>query len=97
MSNIRKSHSSKEKARLVTEVLRGECSISEIAAENNINPNLLIRWKKEAMEGLSSLFENKRAKARKQQQDYDAEVDELHRQIGKLTAQLEWAKKKSGI
>ena len=44
----RQQHSPEEKSRLVLEAIRGERTINEIAAENNIHPNMLSKWKREA-------------------------------------------------
>lgn len=35
------------KAKIVIEVLQGDLELSEIAAKNNLNPNMVRRWKKE--------------------------------------------------
>lgn len=93
----RKMHTPDEKAKLVLEAFRGERTINEIAADNNIHPNMLSRWKREAEQGLPSLFLDDSAKKRKEQQAHDAEMNELYAQIGKLTTQNEWLKKKSGL
>lgn len=93
----RKQHSPEEKSRLVLEVLKGDRSINEIAAENNIHPNMLARWKREAVEGLPSLFENDAAKKRKEEKAHEEELQELYAQIGRLSTQNEWLKKKSGL
>ena len=44
----RQQHSPEEKSKLVLEAIRGERTINEIAAENNIHPNMLSKWKREA-------------------------------------------------
>lgn len=93
----RKQHTPTEKAKIVLEVLKGERTLNEIASENNVHPNMLTRWKKEAIDGLPTLFENTSAKQRKLQQEFDAEREELYAQIGRLTTQNEWLKKKSGL
>lgn len=93
----RKPHTPEEKAKLVIEVLKGERTLNEIATEHEIHPNMLTRWKKEAIEGLPSVFENDNAKRKKEQKIHEAELEELYTQIGKLTTQNEWLKKKSGI
>jgi hypothetical protein len=43
---------------------------------------------------MPSLFENENIKKRQKDKEHAAEVDSLYKQIGKLTAQIEWAKKK---
>jgi len=93
----RTPHTPDEKAKLVLEVLQGERTVNEIAAENSVHPSMLTRWKKEAIAGLPSIFENDATKKRKEKKALDAEKDELFAQIGKLTTQLEWLKKKSGL
>lgn len=94
---MRKTYSSEFKATLVLEVLRGERTLNEIASENGVHPNMLTRWKTDATKNFYLLFENENAKIRKQSKEYESQIDELHRQIGKLTAQYDWMKKKSGI
>lgn len=92
----RKPHTPDEKAKLVIEVLKGERTLNEIASANGIHPNMLSRWKKEAIDGLPSVFENDSAKKRNELKAHEAEMEELYAQIGKLTTQNEWLKKKSG-
>ena len=47
MSRQRRSFSAKFKSDLVIELLKGEKDLNTLAAENNIQPNLLRNWKKE--------------------------------------------------
>lgn len=93
----RKQHTPEEKARLVLETLRGERTINEIASENNIHPNMLSRWKADAEKNLYTLFQDNAAKERRARKAHEDELQELYAQIGKLTTQNEWLKKKSGI
>jgi transposase-like protein len=93
----RTPHTPDAKAKLVLEVLQGERTLNEIASANNIHPTLLARWKKEAIEGMPSIFQNDASKKRKEQKEHQAELESLYVQIGKLTTQNEWLKKKSGF
>lgn len=90
---MRKTYSLEFKAKLIMEVFRGERLLHEIASENNVHLNMLTRWKTEAINNLHVLFENENAKMRKQAKQYEAQIEELYIQIGKLTAQYEWMKK----
>jgi transposase-like protein len=94
---MRTTHSAEVKARIVLEVLRGEETLNEIASKHNIHPNLLTRWKTQVISNLPQVFENETAKARKYAKETEKEKDALYQQIGKLTAQIEWLKKKSGF
>lgn len=89
----RKPHTPQEKAALVLETFRGEKTINEIASVNEIHPNMLSRWKREAETNLFLLFENDSAKKRKEQKEQEANLQELYAKIGKLTTQVEWLKK----
>lgn len=75
------------------EVLKGERLLNDIASENNVHPNMLTLQKTEAANNLHVLFENENAKMRKQAKQYEAQIQKLYTQIGKLTAQYEWMKK----
>jgi len=94
---MRKTYSSEFKAKFVLEVLRGERTLNEIASENEVHPVMLTRWKTEAINNLKLLFENESSKANKQLKEKNAEIEELYMQIGKLTTQVEWLKKKSNL
>ena len=63
---------------------------------SGIHPNMLARWKREALDGLPKVFERS-SKQIKQEQERQQEIDELYKQIGILTTQNEWLKKKGGL
>jgi len=81
---------------VILELLREEQTLSQIAGKHEIHPNQLARWKKIAVEGIPDLLEDKRRKEREDKENREL-VQELYRQIGELTAKLNWLKKKSGI
>jgi putative transposase len=58
---------------------------------------LLSKWKTQALEGLPRLFENDRKSERARDAAQAQQRDELFAQIGRLTTQLDWLKKKSGL
>lgn len=92
---MKKTYTSDFKAKIVIEALRGERPINEIASENGVHPILITRWKGEAISSLAQVFENNNSKTNKIIKDYEVKIDELYKQIGKLTTQNEWMKKKS--
>jgi transposase-like protein len=94
---MRKNYTSGFKAKLVLEVIQGERTLNEIASANGVHPTVLTRWKTEAVKNLQMVFENENIAARKVKKENDAKVDELYREIGKLTTENAWLKKKSGI
>lgn len=97
MKPTRRKFTPEEKARLVLEILKEEKSVSQLAAEHGIHANVLTRWKTEAIQNLSQLFVDDRKGITKMKQDYEQQISELYAEVGKLTTQLSWIKKKSGL
>ena len=93
----RKSFTSAFKAQMVLELLKEEKSLSELACEHGVHPTQLSRWKAAAVEGLPRLLEDDRQERGKEQAAQEQKVQELYAQIGKLSTQLAWLKKKAGI
>jgi transposase-like protein len=90
---MRKNHSASFKAQLVLEMLREEKTASELASTYGVHPTMLHRWKKVALEGLPQLFDrDKDAKAA--QEAYEQKIEQLYTEIGRLSTQLAWIKKK---
>lgn len=93
---MKKTYSPALKAQIVRDLLREEKSVSSLAAEHGLHPNQLYRWRDIALAGLPSLFarqetvQDQAAKAAAHEQ----QLQELYAEIGKLTTQLTWLKKK---
>jgi putative transposase len=93
----RKNFTANQKAQIVLEMLREEKSVAQIAAENNTHPNQLHRWKKQALENFSQLFDEDRKGEKAKEAEHEQQVNQLYAEIGRLSAQLSWLKKKSGL
>lgn len=92
-----KSHyTSAFKAQVVVELLKEEKTLTQLAAEYKVSPKVLRDWKTLALKGLPSLFE-KRDDLAVVQASHAEQVEDLYAQIGRLTTQLSWIKKKSGL
>ena len=94
---MRKRYSPEFKAQLVQELLKEDKTINQIAPENGIHPNQLNRWKATALKGLPSLFADGRAAEKAAAVDQEQRINDLYAEIGKLTTQVAWLKKKSGL
>jgi putative transposase len=94
--NTRKHYSPAFKAQLVHQMLREEKTVSQLAAEHGLHPNQLHKWRSIAVEGLPSLFSRSDATAATQVA-HAKQLEELYAQIGRLTTQLAWLKRKSGL
>jgi transposase len=97
MSTSRRTFTPEEKAKIVLEILTEEKSVSQLASEHGIHANVLTRWKTEAVQNLSQLFVDDRKGITKMKNEYEKTINELYAEIGKLTSQLSWLKKKSGL
>ena len=78
------------KAKVALEALRGDKTIQEIAARHKVHPNQVSAWKRQAVDGLGSVFSNGADKAR---MDHDSEVHDLHAKIGQLTVERDFLAK----
>jgi transposase-like protein len=86
----RRTFSGQFKAQVVLEVLTGVKSAAQVCREHDIKETVLSRWKQEFIERAPELFERQRG-----QSQQDERVAELERVIGRLTVELEMAKKAS--
>ena len=90
---MRKTHSASFKAQLVLEMLKEERTVSELSSAYGVHPTMLHRWKKQVVAGLPHLFEqDKDAKAA--QEASEQKIEQLYTEIGRLSTQLAWLKKK---
>jgi transposase len=88
----RRSFTAEFKAQVVLEVLAGLKSQAEVARQYKLKPELIARWKDVAIEGLETLFQGEGQRS----QDEDR-IAELERMVGRLTMELEVAKKASAL
>jgi transposase-like protein len=96
-NGTRRRYTAEFKAQLVQQMLRDEKSVAQLAAEHGIHPNQLYQWRDIALQTLPSLFSDQSAKEQAQREEaHSKQVHDLYAQIGKLTTQLEWLKKKAG-
>jgi transposase-like protein len=93
---LRKRYSPDQKAQIVLEILGERRSLAEISAEYGVHPNQLRQWKTQALERFPSLFSDEKQALRDVQAAHERERQDLFAQIGQLTTQLAWLKKKAG-
>jgi len=93
---MREQYTSAFKAQLVREMLREEKAITQLASEHGVHPNVLHKWKAQALEGLPGLFEE-RESAAALKEAHARQTHELYAEIGRLATQLAWLERKSGI
>jgi putative transposase len=92
MTQIRKRHSAKFKAKVAMEAIREKLTGAQIASKFGVHTGQISQWKKEALERLPDIFSAARKKQAKAEEEL---VSRLYEQIGKLQVELDWLKKKS--
>ena len=85
---------SKQKAKVALEAIKGAKTINEIAQEFGVHPTQVNQWKKELLANAGSLFEGKRGPKPVNSQ---SDPERLYAKIGQLNMELDWLKKKSGL
>ena len=94
---MRKRYTAKQKAQIVLEILKEERSIAQIASGYGIHSNQLYKWKAQALEGLPGVFDADRKSEKALKAAHERQLQELYAEIGRLSTQLTWLQKKSGI
>src|SRR5260370_602961 len=88
----RRSFTAEFKARIVLQVLTGAHTQAELCHQNGLKPELIARWKDIALERLETLFQGEAHQGQDQ-----ARIAELERMVGRLTMELDVAKKASAL
>jgi transposase-like protein len=75
---------------VILQLLSGEKSAAQICREHRLSDQLLANWKKQFLENADSIFDQVRDASVEQER-----IAELERMVGRLTMELEAAKKAS--
>ncbi len=94
MPKTRKSHPPSLKAKVAVEAIKAQKTTGQIAPMFAVHPTQVGGWKKQALDGLPDIFGQGREQVRQQ---FDAEKNELYKQIGQLKVELDCFKKKAGL
>ena len=91
---MRKQYTAAIKAKIVTELLKEEKTLTQLASEYGVSTKQLSRWKNYALGEMPRLFERQSDQLKEK---YESKINELYAEIGRLTTQVNWLKKKSGL
>jgi transposase len=80
------------KIQVVLELISGAKSAAEICRQHQVSPQVLARWKAEFLERAPRIFAHE-----EEQQAEHTRIAELERLVGRLTMELDIAKKASAI
>lgn len=94
---MRKRYSPNFKADTTLEAFKEDRTIAQLGSEKQVHPNLIHAWKAHAQRELHTLFEPQAQRDAALKAEYEKKIHGLYAEIGRLTTQVEWLKKKSGI
>jgi transposase-like protein len=94
--NVRRQFDSTFKTKVVIEALRERKTLTDLCKEYDLHPNQISDWKKLVTGEIPTIFDKGSTKSKKSQ---DIDIEEitapLYQQIGQLTVELDYLKKKS--
>ena len=93
MNKSPRVHTPAFKAQVALAALKGDKTLSEIAAQYQVHVKLVQAWKKQMLEQASTVFAGSVKPV--SLKESEAEQAELFEQIGRLKMELEWIKKKA--
>ena len=71
--------------------------MNEIASSNGIHVNQIRQWRNAFLEQMPLIFSKENKKADQMKAEYESQIENLYAEVGRLTTQLTWLLKKSGI
>jgi transposase-like protein len=94
MTKTRKRYSSAFKAKVALEAIKDQKTLTELSNQFQLHPNQIIRWRKQLLDEAQTIFSIKPNNFQQKQQQLESQ---LYQQIGQLTVELNWLKKKLKI
>lgn len=90
---MKKSYSAAFKAQLVLELLKETKTLTQLAAEHTVHPNVLRAWRDHALKDFPDLFERRDSFAAAQAV-HEQQLEALYAEIGRRTTHVNFLKKK---
>ena len=87
----KKRHAASFKAKVALEAAKQTKTLAELSTTFQVHSVQISQWKKQLLDGIESLFQDRR---RRDHDDNQAIQAELYEQIGRLKMEVEWLKKK---
>ncbi len=88
----RKRHSAEFKAQVALEAAKELKTLNELASKYGVHSVQISQWKKQLLENIAEVFSSQ-----KKSVNHEKKFDELYRQIGEVTVERDWFKKKLNL
>lgn len=86
----RRNFSPEFKAKVALAAIRGDGTVAELAAQYEVHPNMIAKWKRTALEGMSDTFSRGHPRRRT---DREAEIKQLQAKVGELVIERDFLAK----
>ena|SRR3712207_2045895 len=77
----RRNFSPEFKAKVALAAIRGDGTTAELAAQYKVHPNMIAKWKREALDGMKETFSTGNSQAKR---DHEEEIKQLQAKVGEL-------------
>ena len=86
MKRSRRNHSSKLKARIALEALRGDATLAELASRHGVHATQIGAWRKQLLEHAGEVFDNGNPAV----EDAERQIRDLRAKVGELTMERDF-------
>ena len=86
MKRSRRNHSSKFKARIALEALKGEATLAVLASRHGVHATQIATWRKQVLEHAGDVFENGNPGV----EDAEHRIRDLQAKVGELTMERDF-------
>jgi transposase-like protein len=94
MGNLRRKHAPALKAKVALAAVKETKTIPALASEYEVHPTQVKQWKEKLEHDAGQIFTDPN---RHKDEDKDKLIQDLYKQVGKLSVQNDWLKKKLGL
>ena len=92
--STRRVHDASFKTKVVLEALKNTKTLAQLSSDFGIHAQQITDWKRQALDGLPSLFESPTSKPTLSIEQREQIENPLFQQIGQLKVENDWLKKK---
>lgn len=89
----RKRYSTEFKAKVALETIKGDQTLAELATRFSLHPNMITNWKRQVIKNMADAFSGK---SEKNNSLNEAQIKDLHANIGQLTIERDFLAKAFG-